>query len=295
MIVRSISARRRRFVLAAVTFCLLRQGAFAQDSCCDGSGCCGGPPEQACTLTYGARGVVRDRVTGDPIADATIAVLDLSGASAADGSFEVSGTRPETCHLDYYFLLIVSAPGYEPYTSTLYTSATFPEVTVELDPTDTPQVTVSGLVAELPMCGGAMRGATVILEPLNLITRTSGDALDGGRFAFHDVPPGHYTIRVLSGCIPGGCWEVKRVRVDSSDVAVRICLTSVEPELPTPTATPDLGETPPRQPGDADTSSSPNSGGGCSLTVHDRPATIWSWSLLLAAAIAWRLRARTSP
>lgn len=121
-------------LMAALVFLLGQSVAFAQPSCCSGSGCCGGPPEQACTLTYGARGVVRDSVTGEPIPNALVTVLILSGSSEADGSFDVSASRHETCHVDYYYTLLVTAPGYDPYELSLYTSAVYPTLAIELDP-----------------------------------------------------------------------------------------------------------------------------------------------------------------
>jgi hypothetical protein len=224
------------FWMTLILFALGQSGAFAQPSCCSGSGCCGGPPEQACTLTYGARGVVRDSVTGAPIPNASISVLNAGGASGPDGSFDVSGARAETCHVDYFYQLLVQAAGYNPYGLTLYTSAMYPTLTIELDPEDTTShVTVSGLVTEFPPCNGAMRGVTVALEPIGYQTQTS---VADGRFELGNVPPGDYTVRVLNRCNPFGCWEAETIRVDAEDVDLTICMTAIDPgATPTPTPT----------------------------------------------------------
>ncbi len=208
--------------------------------CCGGSGCCGfgGGPPNPCTLTYGAAGTVRDGVTGLPIAGATIRVLDLPAVTTgADGMFSVSGSREETCNIDYYFSITVSAPGYRDYQDTLYTSAVFSSRDVELDPLG--GVRVAGFVAEVPPCSGRMRGVAVVLEPLGVSSRTSTGPI-GGEFAFDNLPPGTYTLTVPSGCNPVGCWRDTPVEVGHRDVRANVCMD----ELPSPTVTPRANPTP---------------------------------------------------
>lgn len=113
-----------------------------EDPCCRGSGCCGGPSGEACTLVYGASGTVRDAVTSLPIAGARITVLDVSGLSAADGSFNVGGSRADTCNVDYYYSIAIGAPGYRDYRMELYTSAVFPHLDIALEPSPTPTPTL---------------------------------------------------------------------------------------------------------------------------------------------------------
>src|SRR5262249_1565858 len=71
---------------------------------------------------------------------------------------------------------------------------------------------------------------------LGLMTQTSIDANDGGRFAFDHVPPGDYTVRVALGCNPYGCWRPSEVTVADSDENVVVCLQG-EGGTPTPTLT----------------------------------------------------------
>lgn len=227
------------FWVSALLFLLSQSVALAQPSCCGGSGCCGGPHGEACTLTYGAKGVVRDSVTGDPIAGAFIGLLNVGGESGADGRFEVSGSRPDTCNLDYYYSLIVEAAGYEEFAVSFYRSAMFQTFDIELNPAgSSDRFTVSGTVAEFPPCGGRMRGVGVLLEPGGRATQTSFDASDGGRFAFYGVLPGAYVVHVVPGCNPYGCWSSEELKVEGSDVDVSLCMSPIDPNAtPTPTRT----------------------------------------------------------
>ena len=187
--------------------------------------CAGCDPRDAaaCELRYGAAGTVFDALTGEPIAGATITVLDLQGTSGADGSFRVEDTRTEQCHIDYLYTLNVSAPGYQPYDLQLYANHTFIEMPIELVP-EGGGFTVSGIVAEFLPCSGRMRGVTVILEPLGLMTTTSLGP-DGGEFTFENVPPGDYTVRVSPACSQlDGCWRETELVVSSADVSVNVCL-----------------------------------------------------------------------
>jgi hypothetical protein len=204
---------------------------------------CGGcnVSRQPCVLHYGAEGVVRDKFTLEPIAGATIVVLDVQGVSGDDGSYHVEASRVTGCHQDYFYSVTATAPGYKVFSFEYYATSTFKNLTIELEPERAPnRYTVSGTVAEFPPCSGRMRGVTVRLEPLGLVTQTSNATVDGGTFAFSNVPIGDYTVRVAQGCSPlGGCWAVTPLRVDDSDVTVRICMDRVEPPpIPTPTACP---------------------------------------------------------
>lgn len=232
--VRTLSERLPRTLdwLAALTVLLATQVALAQPPVCS-SGCVG-----ACTLTYSAEGVVRDNVTGMPIASAQITLLDAEGVSAEDGAYSVRGSRPNQCHFDYFYSFSVTAPGYEPLQDSGYWTGIAINYEIRLNPvSQSGNHVVSGIVAEFPSCTGAMRGVTVVLEPLNITTTTSVDA---GRFAFRDVPPGDYTLRVLEGCNPFGCWEVEPVRVGSDNVDLTVCMTAIGPD-PSPTPTPTAG------------------------------------------------------
>ncbi len=221
---------RIALVLATV---LCAAAAAAQQSCCAGSGCCG-PFGDPCILEYGAQGSVRDAVTGLPISAARIQVLDLDPVSSdADGTFRAAGSRADHCNLDYHFSIAISAPGYESYSSLLYTSVPFPTLAVELQPLDGEDTfTVSGHVAEFPACDGLMRGVTVALEPLGLTVRST---IDGGEFFFADVPPGDYVLSVVGECNPFGCWSDTPIRVTDEDYRTSICM---QERTPTPTSTP---------------------------------------------------------
>ncbi len=223
--------------IAALSVLIAPQLVWAQPPPVCSSGCVG-----SCTLTYNADGVLSDNVTGMPIAGAQITLLDVVGTSAVDGSYSVSGAQPSQCHFDYFFSMSVTAPGYEPFSNSGYwTGINLDGYDIRLNPVSpTGGHVVSGIVAEFPSCTGAMRGVTVVLEPLNLTTTTSSDAVGGGRFAFRDVPPGDYTIRVAEGCNPFGCWEVDPVRVGSDNVDLAVCMTATGPS-PSPTATPTAG------------------------------------------------------
>jgi hypothetical protein len=86
---------------------------------------------------------------------------------------------------------------------------------------------VSGRVAEFPDgCQGGMRGVTVRLDPLGWTTQTD---LVGGNFSFGDVPPGDYTLMVLQGCNPFGCWDPQPVHVQDADVQLTICPQRIGP------------------------------------------------------------------
>src|SRR5262245_50320782 len=109
--------------------------AAPENPCCVNSGCCGGPQGQACRLDYGANGTVTDAITGEPIAGATVEVLDLTPVTtAADGSFSLAGSRPDVCALDYFYTFRATAPGYQPWELSVYTTAVMPTLQVELTP-----------------------------------------------------------------------------------------------------------------------------------------------------------------
>jgi hypothetical protein len=210
------------------------------------------PDGEPCTLEYGASGVVRDSATGLPIAGALIDVLGLTTESASDGSYAVRGTRQETCHLDYYWSLSVSAEGYEPAELAYYATDTLSEnLELPLDPiVPATGFTIHGIVAEFPACTGRMRGVTVTLEPLALTAETSVGP-DGGVFEFVDVPPGEYVLRVSPRCNPFGCWRPTRIQVVDSFVRVDVCmdeLTPAVPPTPTQTRTPTVPICPERTP-----------------------------------------------
>lgn len=129
---------------------LVCQGAVAaalpDASCCGGGsgGCCGlsGDFAVPCTLHYGASGTVSDAETGEPIAGARVTVNHgLSTTSAADGSFSVSASRPDTCNIDYFVEVVVQAEGYETYPDGLYSSAPLRHVDVRLAAIRTPTPT----------------------------------------------------------------------------------------------------------------------------------------------------------
>ena len=56
---------------------------------------CGGcnRPHEPCLLVYGATGIVRDKVTGEPISGRDDRGHDLQASSGADGSFRVEALR----------------------------------------------------------------------------------------------------------------------------------------------------------------------------------------------------------
>jgi hypothetical protein len=227
-------------LLALAVSVLIASSAEGAKSC---AGC--HPDGEPCTLEYGAAGIVRDRATGDPIAGAAVTVLDLSTVSGSDGSYEISGTRPETCHLDYYYTLSASADGYEPYRLEIYATHTFPHsFEILLEPAiPAGEFSITGSVAEFPPCSGRMRGVTVTLEPLGWTTQTSLGP-DGGLFEFDPVPPGDYTLTVTPGCNPFGCWRDTPVPVTGEHARVEICMDAPTPAVPptptrTPTPTPD--------------------------------------------------------
>jgi hypothetical protein len=83
------------------------------------------PPPTAGTPRGRIAGVVRDSVTGQPIAGATVAIGGLAqgpdrlaGTSGGDGSFAVEGVPART-----YPSLVVSAPGYDTIVSTVTVTA----------------------------------------------------------------------------------------------------------------------------------------------------------------------------
>ena len=202
----------------------------------DCSGCDPTRVEQ-CGLHYGAYGVVSDQLSGVPIQGATITVLDLEGVSGADGSYHVEATRPEQCHLDYFYTVQATAPGYEPFFLQLYANFTFIEMSIGLVPENAPRYAVSGTVAEFLPCSGRMRGVTVVLEPLGLSVQTGLGPDDGGTFRFEGVRPGNYILRVAQDCSQiEGCWRETPVQVVAADVSADVCL---EPDVePSPTACP---------------------------------------------------------
>ena len=230
--------RIHRTFVACVALLLVTMAAAvaaAQQACCRGSGCCG-PFGDPCVLQYGAAGSVSDAVTGLPIVAARIQVLDLEPVwSDADGNFTTSGSRAERCNIDYHYSITISAPGYQSYSSYLYTSVPFPTLDVALQPLDEePTFSVSGIVAEFPPCNGLMRGVTVVLEPLGLSMETS---VDGGAFSFAGVPPGDYVLSV-GGCNPFGCWREEHARVVDEDLQISICMDERDPTPSSPVFTP---------------------------------------------------------
>ena len=152
--------------LAALNVLLVPHLLEAQPVCT--SGCQAG----TCTLNYSASGVVLDYDTDLPIAGAQVNLLDVTGTTASDGSYAVSGSRPDQCHFDYFFSFSVAAPGYETFfQSGYFTIVNLGEFEIRLTKAG-PVVghTVSGFVAEFPQCSGRMRGVTVVLEPIGLTT-----------------------------------------------------------------------------------------------------------------------------
>ncbi len=221
-------------LLGALVACGFLGGsrAAAQPSCCVGSGCCGefGEP---CVLEYGASGVVRDAVSGLPIGGASVVVRDLTAVETdARGEYTTSGSRDDTCHIDYFFSIEARAEGYEPYRSELYSShVLFSSLDIDLQPLAAEGYAVRGRVAEFPECAGAMRGVVVNLEPSGLSVESG---LAGGEFEFVDVPPGEYVVTV-PGCNPFGCWRDTPVEVVDDDVFVSVCM---DEHVPTATPTP---------------------------------------------------------
>ena len=57
-----------------------------------------------------------------------------------------------------------------------------------------------------------------------------------GEFHFENIPPGTYTLYVVSGCNPYGCWPSVEVTVTDQDVFVNMDLNPA----PTPTPTPNV-------------------------------------------------------
>lgn len=235
---RADAANRRGLIAALLALTILivvpAAGAAPLPDC---SGCDPTRVEQ-CGLHYGAYGVVSDQRSGAPIQGAIITVLDLQGVSGADGSYHVEATRPEQCHLDYFYTVQATAPGYEPFFMQLYANFTFIEMSIGLVPEGEARYAVSGTVAEFLPCSGRMRGVTVVLEPLGLTAQTGLGPDDGGTFRFEDVPPGDYTVRIAQGCSQlDGCWRVTPVQVVDADVSVNVCLEPDDAE-PTPTQCP---------------------------------------------------------
>lgn len=122
----------------------------------------------------------------------------------------------------------------------VFVSLAGPAVALTATPTATPseiaQLTVR--VAEFPAgCQGAMRGVQVSLQPGGGTQTTS---LGDGTAVFL-VAPGSYTLSVLQGCNPFGCWADRVVEVTAAGQVVTLCPL---PREATPTATPTPSPTP---------------------------------------------------
>jgi hypothetical protein len=197
-------------------------------SCCGGSACCGGRGwfGTPCQLAYGAAGTVTDARTGAPIVGARVTAAGIETLSTEDGSYGAFGSRPDTCHLDYYVPVSAQAHGYAPFGDALYTSVPVRHLDIRLEPLDTGTgYTINGVVAESPPCEGSVNGVTVILEPLGRRTETATVGLATGFFEFADVPPGEYTVRAEPTCTLYGCWEPRSVSVSMFDVGASLCPT----------------------------------------------------------------------
>lgn len=92
-----------------------------------------------------------------------------------------------------------------------------------------PGFTISGCVNEFPgePCGASFE--SVLLQPPG-ITQQLGD---DRQFHFENVAPGAYTLSVVQGCNPYGCWPRVDVTVTDRDVFVHMDLHPA----PTPTPT----------------------------------------------------------
>jgi hypothetical protein len=111
-------------------------------------------------------------------------------------------------------------------------------VALTATPSELARLTVR--VAEFPAgCQGAMRGVQVRLQPGGATQTTS---LADGTAVFI-VAPGSYTVSVLQGCNPFGCWADRVVEVTAAGQFVTLCPLSRE-ATPTPTPTPTATATP---------------------------------------------------
>lgn len=143
----------------------------------------------------GLRGVIRSAETGVPIMGAAVTVTDLRG--------EVIGSQLSGPGGDYAFpglpegtrTLAVNAPGYRPTALAVTTSAT---VSSQQDVELADGAVIAGTV-RLPE--GSRPAVTVtLLDAAGNVVRT-GTADDHGRYAFHDLDPGTYTV-VAASCSP---------------------------------------------------------------------------------------------
>jgi uncharacterized repeat protein (TIGR01451 family) len=78
---------------------------------------------------------------------------------------------------------------------------------------------VSGIVCEFTVTCGALRGATVTLNPTGLTTLTS---ISDGSFEFTNVPNGGYWLTVSPACTGFGCYPATAAIVDGADAFVTI-------------------------------------------------------------------------
>lgn len=89
---------------------------------------------------------------------------------------------------------------------------------------------IDGCVNEFPgePCGAFFE--SVLLQPLGITQPLGSDR----QFHFENLPPGTYTLSVVQGCNPFGCWPSVAVTVADQDVFVHMDLNPA----PTPTSTP---------------------------------------------------------
>lgn len=100
-------------------------------------------------------------------------------------------------------------------------------------PTPVPtEFRIDGCVNEFPgePCGAFFE--TVLLQPLGITSTLGSDR----QFHFEGIPPGDYTLTVVQGCNPFGCWPPVHVSLTDEDIFVDMELVA-----PTPTPTPNAG------------------------------------------------------
>lgn len=159
-------------LLAAILSVVLAVTLHAQDA----------PEEQATELTQVVKGSVRDQQTGQPIAGATVVVVDtkLGAVSKLDGSFRI-----ESVPVGRQTILVRSL-GFDPYsTITVLTSGRQTVLQVELLPSVDYQelegVTVSGKKGIGPINESALVSTT--LFSVDDVTRFAGSRDDPARMA----------------------------------------------------------------------------------------------------------------
>ncbi|WAL63142.1 carboxypeptidase regulatory-like domain-containing protein [Amycolatopsis cynarae] len=160
--------------------------------------------EVALRGTGGLHGVVRSSETGVPIMGAAVTVTDPRGEvigsrlSGPGGDYTLPGLPAGT------YTLAVNAPGYRPTALAVTTGAT---ASSRQDVELADGAVIHGTV-RLPE--GSRPAVTVtLLDTGGNVVRT-GTADDRGRYAFHDLDPGTYTVVAAS-------WSPSRRQVRVAD------------------------------------------------------------------------------